>query len=97
MVDSGRSSKLPCSFKADVQKIPLLTVKAGPRDGADWVERLKEELAALIKYVQINKASQLVLLDGGWRLGWRLGLRLGLSGMNDECLVIIIMTIVILL
>ena len=72
-----------------MQKIPLLTVKAGPRDGADWVERLKEELAALIKYVQINKASQLVLLDGGWRLG--------LSGMNDECLVIIIMTIVILL
>ena len=39
-----------------MQKIPLLTVKAGPRDGADWVERLKEELAALIKYVQINKA-----------------------------------------
>ena len=68
-----------------MQKIPLLTVKAGPRDGADWVrrqkwrnpkesegmrdvdswnfvdrpqvERLKEELAALIKYVQINKAG----------------------------------------
>lgn len=40
-----------------MQKIPLLTVKAGPRDGADWIERLKEELAALIKYVQINKAQ----------------------------------------
>eukprot|EP00933_Yihiella_yeosuensis_P046841 TRINITY_DN4246_c0_g1_i1.p1 TRINITY_DN4246_c0_g1~~TRINITY_DN4246_c0_g1_i1.p1 ORF type:complete len:170 (+),score=32.47 TRINITY_DN4246_c0_g1_i1:140-649(+) len=43
--------------KAVVQKIPLLSVKAGPRDGADWVERLKEELAALITYVKINKEN----------------------------------------
>ena len=64
-----------------MQKIPLLTVKAGPRDGADWVERLKEELAALIKYVQINKASCGVPVDscGLWYVvvEW------------DECLVII--------
>ena len=35
--------------KATVAKIPLLTVKAGPRDGDKWVARLKEELTALIK------------------------------------------------
>jgi hypothetical protein len=28
--------------KATVQKIPLLTVKAGPRDKDDWSKRLKE-------------------------------------------------------
>eukprot|EP00913_Durusdinium_trenchii_P026070 g24457.t1 len=50
--------------KAAVQKIPLLTVKAGPRDGTEWVERLKEELAALIKYVQINKDSKDLGVDG---------------------------------
>jgi ufm1-conjugating enzyme 1 len=47
--------------KAVVQKIPLLTTKAGPRDGAEWIERLKEELGALIKYVQINKDN-----DNDW-------------------------------
>ncbi len=35
--------------KKTVQKIPLLTVNAGPRDGEQWVKRLKEEYAALIK------------------------------------------------
>lgn len=34
--------------KSTIQKIPLLTVKAGPRD-PDWGDRLKEEYAALIK------------------------------------------------
>eukprot|EP00929_Paragymnodinium_shiwhaense_P069728 TRINITY_DN35182_c0_g1_i1.p2 TRINITY_DN35182_c0_g1~~TRINITY_DN35182_c0_g1_i1.p2 ORF type:complete len:164 (-),score=42.75 TRINITY_DN35182_c0_g1_i1:362-853(-) len=43
--------------KAEVQKIPLLTVKAGPLDGEQWIERLKEELTALIKYVEINKEN----------------------------------------
>jgi hypothetical protein len=28
---------------ASVKKIPLLTTKAGPRDGEEWVKRLKEE------------------------------------------------------
>ena len=31
------------STKAVVQRIPLLTVKAGPRDGEEWKKRLKEE------------------------------------------------------
>jgi ufm1-conjugating enzyme 1 len=44
-----------------VERIPILTVEAGPRDGEKWIERLKEELAALIKYVQINKEN-----DNDW-------------------------------
>eukprot|EP00746_Dinoflagellata_sp_MGD_P003152 gnl/MRDRNA2_/MRDRNA2_106124_c0_seq1.p1 gnl/MRDRNA2_/MRDRNA2_106124_c0~~gnl/MRDRNA2_/MRDRNA2_106124_c0_seq1.p1 ORF type:complete len:191 (-),score=40.83 gnl/MRDRNA2_/MRDRNA2_106124_c0_seq1:40-552(-) len=43
--------------KAIVQKIPLLTIKAGPRDKEKWIDRLKEELAALIKYVSVNKEN----------------------------------------
>mmetsp|Transcript_38024 Transcript_38024/g.90346 ORF Transcript_38024/g.90346 Transcript_38024/m.90346 type:complete len:167 (+) Transcript_38024:127-627(+) len=40
-----------------VQKIPLLTVKAGPRDQEKWQDRLKEELAALIQYTKIGKEN----------------------------------------
>eukprot|EP01105_Mastigella_eilhardi_P009134 TRINITY_DN2172_c0_g1_i1.p2 TRINITY_DN2172_c0_g1~~TRINITY_DN2172_c0_g1_i1.p2 ORF type:complete len:164 (-),score=52.37 TRINITY_DN2172_c0_g1_i1:331-822(-) len=43
------------------QKIPLLTVRAGPRDGEKWVQRLKEEYTALIKYVELNKKQ-----DNDW-------------------------------
>eukprot|EP01051_Picozoa_sp_SAG22_P006901 SAG22_NODE_467_length_10171_cov_4.306295_14_plen_146_part_00 len=35
--------------KRTVQKLPLLTVKAGPREKDEWRDRLKEELACLIK------------------------------------------------
>ena len=34
--------------KATVQKLPMLTVKAGPRDGDEWIKRVKEEYMALI-------------------------------------------------
>lgn len=37
------------STKATVQKIPTLSVRAGPRDGDEWVKRQKQELQALIK------------------------------------------------
>eukprot|EP00735_Rhodelphis_limneticus_P005827 TRINITY_DN17873_c0_g1::TRINITY_DN17873_c0_g1_i1::g.11762::m.11762 TRINITY_DN17873_c0_g1::TRINITY_DN17873_c0_g1_i1::g.11762 ORF type:complete len:192 (-),score=36.41,sp/Q178A5/UFC1_AEDAE/69.14/2e-82,UFC1/PF08694.6/5e-83,RWD/PF05773.17/8.7e+02,RWD/PF05773.17/0.043,DUF3492/PF11997.3/0.11 TRINITY_DN17873_c0_g1_i1:28-525(-) len=47
--------------KATVAKIPLLTVKAGPRDGDEWVARLKEEFLAIIKYVELNKSN-----DNDW-------------------------------
>ena len=40
-----------------VKKIPLLTQKAGPRDGEAWVARLKEELTVLIQYVSTCKAN----------------------------------------
>jgi ufm1-conjugating enzyme 1 len=35
--------------KSTLQKIPLLTVKAGPRDGDEWIARLKQEYKALIE------------------------------------------------
>ncbi|KAL0232421.1 hypothetical protein PCE1_002762 [Barthelona sp. PCE] len=38
-----------------VEQIPRCSVRAGPRDGAQWVERLKEEYRALISYIKINK------------------------------------------
>ena len=47
--------------KKTVQSIPLLSIRAGPRDGETWVERLKEEYQALIQYVQMNKAA-----DNDW-------------------------------
>ena len=42
---------------ATVKKIPLLTQKAGPRDGEAWVARLKEELTVLIQYVSTCKVN----------------------------------------
>jgi ufm1-conjugating enzyme 1 len=45
------------SIKSLAQKIPLLTVNAGPRDGAQWVARLKEEYTAIIRYVQLNREA----------------------------------------
>ena len=36
-------------LKTTLQKIPLLTIKAGPRDGDAWVDRLKQEYKALIE------------------------------------------------
>lgn len=53
MVDEGT--------KRQLSQIPLLNTKASPRDKDLWVQRLKEELLALIKYVQNNKAS-----DSDW-------------------------------
>jgi len=47
--------------KSTVEKIPVLKTRAGPRDGADWIDRLKEEFAALIKLVEINKEN-----DNDW-------------------------------
>jgi ufm1-conjugating enzyme 1 len=34
--------------KSTVQKIPLLTVKAGPRDGETWKNRVKEVSVPLL-------------------------------------------------
>ena len=45
------------SIKALASKVPLLTVNAGPRDGARWIERLKEEYTSIIKYVQLSKGN----------------------------------------
>ena len=43
--------------KDSVSRIPLLKTKAGPRDGDKWTQRLKEEYASLIQYVELNKAT----------------------------------------
>lgn len=47
--------------KSTLTQIPLLTTKAGPRDGAAWTLRLKEEYKALIAYTQMNKSN-----DNDW-------------------------------
>lgn len=47
--------------KWTLTQIPLLSTKAGPRDGAAWTQRLKEEYKALIAYTQMNKSN-----DNDW-------------------------------
>ena len=47
--------------KSTLTQIPLLTTKAGPRDDAAWMQRLKEEYKALIAYTQMNKSN-----DNDW-------------------------------
>lgn len=47
--------------KSTLTQIPLLTTKAGPRDGAAWTSRLKEEYKALIAYTSMNKSK-----DNDW-------------------------------
>ncbi|PVD26973.1 hypothetical protein C0Q70_12122 [Pomacea canaliculata] len=47
--------------KKTLAQIPLLKTKAGPRDGEQWVQRLKEEYLSLIQYVKNNKDS-----DNDW-------------------------------
>eukprot|EP00898_Chlorokybus_atmophyticus_P008023 jgi/Chlat1/8221/Chrsp76S07665 len=49
------------STRSAVQRIPLLRTRAGPRDGEEWVKRLKEEYQALIGYVKMNKEN-----DSDW-------------------------------
>ncbi|XP_074794226.1 ubiquitin-fold modifier-conjugating enzyme 1 isoform X2 [Natator depressus] len=44
-----------------VAELPLLRTNAGPRDRELWVQRLKEEYQALIKYVENNKNA-----DNDW-------------------------------
>eukprot|EP00727_Mastigamoeba_balamuthi_P003470 m51a1_g1312 putative ubiquitin-fold modifier-conjugating enzyme 1 (160) ;mRNA; r:217248-218129 len=44
------------TIKSLAQKIPLLTVNAGPRD-EQWKARLREEYTSIIKYVQLNKEA----------------------------------------
>lgn len=49
------------STKSALTQIPLLATRAGPRDGAAWTQRLKEEYRALIAYTGMNKAN-----DNDW-------------------------------
>eukprot|EP00457_Paulinella_chromatophora_P017002 gb/GEZN01017936.1/.p1 GENE.gb/GEZN01017936.1/~~gb/GEZN01017936.1/.p1 ORF type:complete len:176 (+),score=32.23 gb/GEZN01017936.1/:58-585(+) len=47
--------------KTTLEKLPLCTIKAGPRDGDKWKQRYKEELKALIQLVEMNKKG-----DNDW-------------------------------
>ncbi|KAK1276805.1 Ubiquitin-fold modifier-conjugating enzyme 1 [Acorus gramineus] len=47
--------------KSALTQIPLLSTRAGPRDGAAWTQRLKEEYRALIAYTAMNKSN-----DNDW-------------------------------
>ena len=47
--------------KKSLSQLPLLTVNAGPRDGDQWIARLKEEMTALITYIKNNKET-----DNDW-------------------------------
>lgn len=47
--------------KSALTQIPLLSSRAGPRDGEAWKQRLKEEYKALIAYTTMNKAN-----DNDW-------------------------------
>ncbi|XP_008785311.1 ubiquitin-fold modifier-conjugating enzyme 1-like isoform X2 [Phoenix dactylifera] len=49
------------STQSALTQIPLLSTRAGPRDGAAWTQRLKEEYRALIAYTSMNKAG-----DNDW-------------------------------
>ncbi|KAE9458831.1 hypothetical protein C3L33_09274, partial [Rhododendron williamsianum] len=49
------------STKSTLTQIPLLSTKAGPRDGAAWTQRLKEEYRSLIAYTSMNKSK-----DNDW-------------------------------
>ena len=40
--------------KKTLAAIPLCTTRAGPRDGEQWVTRLKEEYTSLIKVVKTH-------------------------------------------
>mmetsp|Transcript_11056 Transcript_11056/g.19157 ORF Transcript_11056/g.19157 Transcript_11056/m.19157 type:complete len:167 (-) Transcript_11056:527-1027(-) len=56
-----------------VQKLALMRCNAGPRDKGAWETRLKEELTALIQYIQLNKETDMDWFtieprNGG--LGW---------------------------
>ncbi|KAL5726381.1 hypothetical protein ACHQM5_009428 [Ranunculus cassubicifolius] len=47
--------------KSTLTQIPLLSTKAGPRDGSLWTQRLKEEYKSLISYTGMNKSK-----DNDW-------------------------------
>lgn len=49
--------------KRTVQQIPLLTTRAGPRDGDSWTTRLKEEYLALIQVALLAPRSVACLLE----------------------------------
>ena len=46
---AATAAMVDATTRSTLGKIPLLTVNAGPRDGDQWIARLKEEMTALIE------------------------------------------------
>ena len=44
-----------------MERLPLISTVAGPKDGEKWIERLKEEYMVLIEYIKMNKEE-----DSDW-------------------------------
>ena len=59
-----RRAGVDAATKATVQKLPMLSVKAGPRDGEDWIKRMKEEYQALIAYQKVRCVARVVVREG---------------------------------
>ena len=49
------TTNMDSGLKKSLSGIPLLTLRAGPRDGEEWKNRCKQELQSLIKYLKANK------------------------------------------
>lgn len=60
-LEEGEDVGYDAGTRTTVQRIPMLSVRAGPRDGAAWRDRLKEEYKALIQYIKMNKEN-----DNDW-------------------------------
>lgn len=58
-------------LSGELKEIPSLSIVAGPRDGAKWQSRVKQELASLVKYIEITKKS-----DSLW---------FSIQPLNKEC------------
>jgi ufm1-conjugating enzyme 1 len=43
------------NLSSSLEKLPFIKTVAGPLDGEQWIERLKEEYMVLIQYIQKNK------------------------------------------
>ena len=57
----GRVGMVDETTKKTLAAIPLLKTNSGPRDKENWVKRLKEEYAALIKVGHTRKTNFYVL------------------------------------
>ncbi len=57
-----KSNMVDAATKKTLAAIPLLKTKAGPRDGDEWINRLKEEYQSLIKVSRFFYYSTLIQL-----------------------------------
>ena len=46
---------MEANLQSSLEQLPFIKTNAGPLDGEQWIERLKEEYTVLIEYIQKNK------------------------------------------